>query len=120
MASIDQRGWVSLRGRTKDIVIRGGENIPVTEIETLLFDHPGIINAAVVGTPDERLGELACAVVVLAAGVHLDLRGICDYLLAQGLSKHYLPERLMVLDDLPVTQSGKIQKFALRQMAAAE
>jgi cyclohexanecarboxylate-CoA ligase len=120
MASIDEHGWVSLRGRTKDIVIRGGENIPVTEIETLLFDHPAIMNAAVVGTPDERLGELACAVVVLAAGVQLDLPGLCDYLLARGLSKHYLPERLLVLDELPITQSGKIQKFVLREMAAAE
>jgi cyclohexanecarboxylate-CoA ligase len=118
-ASIDERGWVSLRGRVKDIIIRGGENIPVTEVETVLFDHPGIVNAAVVGVPDERLGERACAVVVTAPGVTLTLKQICEFLISQGLSKHYLPEELIVLDELPMTQSGKIQKFRLRELASA-
>ncbi|KAA9163295.1 cyclohexanecarboxylate-CoA ligase [Amycolatopsis acidicola] len=117
-ASMDEHGWISLRGRVKDIVIRGGENIPVTEIETVLFDHPGILNAAVIGTPDERLGERACAVVVTKPGVTLDLSGLCEFLVAQGLSRHYLPERLVVLDELPMTQSGKIQKFKLRELVA--
>lgn len=115
-ASLDENGWLSLRGRSKDIIIRGGENIPVTDVETLLFDHPDVLNAAVVGYPDERLGERACAVLVLRDGAALDLAGLCDYLLAQGLSKHYLPERLVLLDELPVTQSGKIQKFKLREL----
>lgn len=113
-ASLDEHGWVSLRGRTKDIIIRGGENIPVTDVETLLFDHPDILNVAVVGVPDERLGERACAVVVFRTGVSRDLDDICAFLLGAGLSTHYLPEKLVVLDQLPMTQSGKIQKFALR------
>lgn len=118
-AVMDERGWVSLRGRTKDIIIRGGENIPVTDVETVLFDHPDILNVAVVGMPDERLGERACAVVVPKPGAALDLPQVCDHLLAAGLSKHYLPERLVVLDELPMTQSGKIQKFVLRDRIAA-
>ncbi|TNC29458.1 AMP-binding protein [Amycolatopsis alkalitolerans] len=119
-ASIDEHGWLSLRGRSKDIIIRGGENIPVTDVETLLFDHPAVINAALVGYPDERLGERACAVLVTRAGSTLDLPALCDYLLARGLSKHYLPERLVLLDELPTTQSGKIQKFKLRGLVAAD
>ncbi|WP_197673051.1 AMP-binding protein [Microbacterium pygmaeum] len=118
-AVLDERGWVSLRGRSKDIVIRGGENIPVTDVETLLFDHPAILNVAIVGTPDERLGERACAVVVFHDGQADDLAGLSRYLLDRGLSKHYLPERLIVQESLPMTQSGKIQKFRLRELIAA-
>lgn len=118
-AEIDEHGWYSLKGRTKDIVIRGGENIPVVEIETLLFEHPAILNAAVIGLPDERLGERACAVVVLSPGQSLDLPGLSGYLVARGLSKHYLPELLEIVDEIPTTQSGKIQKFRLRDMVVA-
>jgi cyclohexanecarboxylate-CoA ligase len=118
-ASLDEHGRLSLRGRSKDLVIRGGENIPVTDVETLLFDHPDVRDAAVVGYPDERLGERVCAVVVPRPGARLDLDGICAHLLAHGLTKHYLPERLVLLDALPTTQSGKIQKFRLRELVAA-
>ncbi len=117
-ALIDEHGFVSLMGRTKDIVIRGGENIPVTEIETLLFEHPDVLNAAIVGVSDERLGERVCATVVLEEGSEMSLSGLCEFLRSRGLSKHYLPERLVVLDELPMTQSGKIQKFKLREMTA--
>lgn len=119
-ALIDEHGWLSLQGRTKDIIIRGGENIPVVEIETVLFDHPDILNAAVVGTPDERLGERTCAVVVTKPGATLDLPVLSEFLVSRGLSTHYLPERLVVLDELPMTQSGKIQKFKLREMIASD
>lgn len=117
-ASVDERGWVSLRGRTKDIIIRGGENIPVVDVETVLFDHPDILNVAIVGVPDERLGERAAAVVVFKPGVVRGLSALCEYLLAAGVSKHYLPESLYVRDALPMTQSGKIQKFVLRDELA--
>jgi cyclohexanecarboxylate-CoA ligase len=117
-ASLDEHGWLSIRGRTKDMIIRGGENIPVTEVETLIIDHPDVLNAVLVGYPDERLGERACAVLTLRAGATLELPDLCSYLLAAGLSTHYLPERLLLLDELPTTQSGKIQKFRLRQLAA--
>jgi cyclohexanecarboxylate-CoA ligase len=118
-ASVDDQGWLSLRGRNKDIIIRGGENIPVTDVETLLFDHPDVLNAALVGYPDERLGERACAVLAVREDSRLDMAGLCDYLLAQGMSRHHLPERLVVLDELPTTQSGKIQKVKLRELVAS-
>ncbi|MGE2715470.1 AMP-binding protein [Mycolicibacterium litorale] len=116
-ASVDERGWLSLRGRSKDIIIRGGENIPVTDVESLIFDHPDIVNAAVVGIPDERLGERVCAAVVVKPGsADLTVASLAEYLLAKGLSKHYLPERVCVLSELPMTPSGKIQKHVLREM----
>jgi cyclohexanecarboxylate-CoA ligase len=113
VARRDEDGLVSLQGRTKDIVIRGGENIPVAAVETLLFEHPRIVEAAVVGVPDERLGERACAVVV-CDGEPVGLEEIVEFLLARGLSKHYLPERAELVDALPKTMSGKVRKTQLR------
>jgi cyclohexanecarboxylate-CoA ligase len=116
-ASVDEHGWLSLRGRTKDIIIRGGENIPVTDVESVIFDHPDVVSAAVIGIPDERLGERVCAVVVVHAGrPELSVASLAEFLVAQGLSKHFLPERVVCLPELPVTPSGKIQKFKLREM----
>lgn len=118
-ASVDENGWVSLRGRSKDIIIRGGENIPVTDVESVIFDHPDVVNAALVGIPDDRLGERVCAVLVLKDGsLPLTVASLGDYLIAAGLSKHYLPERVVLLPELPTTPSGKIQKFRLREMIA--
>lgn len=113
-ARISDDGYVSLEGRTKDIVIRGGENIPVTVVESMLFQHPDIVEASVIGLPDPRLGERACAVVVPEAGARPTLEQVCDYLLDQGLSKHFLPERLEIVEALPKTPSGKIRKVELR------
>jgi cyclohexanecarboxylate-CoA ligase len=110
---------LSLHGRTKDLVIRGGENIPVTDVESVIFDHPDVLNVAVVGLPDERLGERICAVLVVKDGrTDPTVATLGDYLLAQGMSKHYLPEQVVVLPELPMTPSGKIQKFKLREMIA--
>jgi cyclohexanecarboxylate-CoA ligase len=108
-------GFISLSGRSKDIIIRGGENVPVVEIETLIYQHPDVLDVAVVGYPDERLGERACAVVVCRPETVLDLPRICDFLLSQGMSKHFLPERIEPLEALPKTMSGKIKKAELRQ-----
>jgi cyclohexanecarboxylate-CoA ligase len=107
--------YFELTGRSKDIVIRGGENIPVVEVENLLHAHPKVRDVAVVGYPDERLGERACAFVVLTAGETMNLPEAVDFLLARGLSKHFLPERLEVSEALPYTSSGKVQKFKLRE-----
>lgn len=127
-AAIDRNGWfttgdtarwtdegyVCLEGRTKDIVIRGGENIPVTVVESLLFTHPDIVEASVIGVPDVRLGERSCAVVVPSGGAKPTLDQLCRFLLEQGLSKHFLPERLELVHQLPKTPSGKIRKVELR------
>jgi cyclohexanecarboxylate-CoA ligase len=116
-ASLDEHGWVSLRGRSKDIIIRGGENIPVTDVESVIFDHPDVLNAALIGIPDERLGERICAVLVTRTGrPDLTVETLGEYLVGRGLSKHYLPERVVSLPELPMTPSGKIQKFRLREM----
>ncbi|MBS0222768.1 MAG: cyclohexanecarboxylate-CoA ligase [Proteobacteria bacterium] len=116
LASIDDRGYVRIDGRSKDVIIRGGENIPVVEIEALLYKHPAVAQAAIVAYPDERLGERACAVLVARPGQSIDLREVVDFLKSQKVALQYIPERLLVLDQMPTTPSGKIQKFKLRDV----
>ena len=118
LARIDQQGYVRITGRSKDVIIRGGENIPVVEIEALLYRHPAIAMAAVVAYPDERLGERACAVVVPKPGQSIDLPSIVAFMKEQHVAIQYIPERLIVRDAMPSTPSGKIQKFKLREMLA--
>jgi cyclohexanecarboxylate-CoA ligase len=115
-ATLAADGLLTLQGRSKDIVIRGGENIPVIEIESLLYAHPEVVDAAVVGLPDERLGERACAILVVREGAQPELADLCDYLLGEGLSRHFLPERLELMEALPKTASGKIRKNELREL----
>ncbi len=114
LASVDAHGYIRISGRSKDVIIRGGENIPVVEIEALLYRHPAIAGVALVAYPDERLGERACAVVALRPGEHLELADIVEFLKSQHVAMQYIPERLWLVDALPVTPAGKIQKFRLR------
>lgn len=115
-ARMDAQGYIRITGRSKDVIIRGGENIPVVEVESLLYRHPAVAQAAVVAYPDERLGERACAVIVLKPGATEPALGdVTDFLRAQKVAPHYLPERLVVLAEMPATPSGKIQKFKLRE-----
>jgi cyclohexanecarboxylate-CoA ligase len=116
MARLDERGYVRITGRSKDVIIRGGENVPVVEIESLLYRHPAIAQVAIVGYPDARLGERACAFVVLKPDQSLDMAGMVDYLKGQKVAVQYIPERLEILDAMPATASGKIQKFRVREM----
>ncbi len=119
-ARMDAQGYIRITGRTKDVIIRGGENIPVVEVEALLYKHPAVAQAALVAYADERLGERACAVIVLKPGAaEPALADLTDFLRAQKLAPHYLPERLVVLPDMPATPSGKIQKFKLREQLKA-
>jgi cyclohexanecarboxylate-CoA ligase len=117
-ATVHEDGYVSLLGRTKDIIIRGGENIPVYELENSLYRHPVVVDAAVIGVSDERLGERACAVLVLEQDEHLSLDDVKEFLLDEGISKHFLPERLELIDALPKTSTGKVRKVELRQRFA--
>jgi cyclohexanecarboxylate-CoA ligase len=116
LAHIDARGYIRISGRSKDVIIRGGENIPVFEIESLLYKHPAIAQVAIVAYADERLGERACAVVVPKAGQSIDLASVIDFLKSQKVAVQYIPERLIVREAMPATPSGKIQKFKLRDM----
>jgi acyl-CoA synthetase (AMP-forming)/AMP-acid ligase II len=117
LARIDSDGYVSLSGRTKDIIIRGGENIPVVYVENTLYENPKLASVAVVGIPDPRVQERACACVTLVPGVtEFTFEEMQEFLREKGLAKQYWPERLQVMDALPSTPSGKIQKFALRAL----
>jgi len=115
LARIDAQGYVRITGRSKDVIIRGGENIPVVEIESLLYKHPAVAMAAIVAYPDERLGERACAVVVTKPGQSFDMPTMVAYLKEQKVAIQYIPERLEVRQSMPSTPSGKIQKFKLRE-----
>jgi cyclohexanecarboxylate-CoA ligase len=116
-ARLDEDGYIRITGRAKDIIIRGGENVPVVEIEGLLFRHPAVQAVAIVGMPDARLGERAYAFVVCKAGQTLDFAEMIRFLTEQKVAKQYMPERLQCVDALPMTPSGKVQKFKLREQA---
>lgn len=115
LAYIDTQGYIRITGRSKDVIIRGGENIPVVEIESMLYRHPAVAMVAVVAYPDDRLGERACAIVVPKADQTIDLPSIVEFLKAKKVAIQYIPERLIVQEVLPSTPTGKIQKFKLRE-----
>lgn len=113
LVRFDDDGYLTVVGRKKEIIIRGGINITPREIEELLVAFPEVDRAAVVGLPDERLGERTCACVVLRAGTTLTFDVMIERLDAAGLAVYKRPERLEVVDALPTTASGKIQKHEL-------
>ena len=113
-------GYLEITGRKKDIIIRGGENISVKEIEDLIHLHPSVETAAVVAMPDVALGEKACAYVKLRKGAQLDFKGLVEFLKQCKLSRQKLPERLEIVDEFPMTPSGKIKKHELRKDVAAK
>ncbi|MFJ8812987.1 AMP-binding protein [Amycolatopsis thermoflava] len=112
---MDADGYVRVTGRLKDIVIRGGLNISARELEDLLAEHPMVDQVAVVGMPDERLGERVCAYVVPAAGQEPALEDLTGYLRERDVATPKLPERLELLDRLPLTATGKVRKHVLRE-----
>jgi cyclohexanecarboxylate-CoA ligase len=115
LAVIDEDGYLSITGRTKDVIIRGGENIPVAYVENALYENPKLSGVVVVGVPDPRLQERACAVVTLNPGVdEFTMADMRAFLEQKGVARQYWPERLEVYPELPRTASGKIQKFQLR------
>jgi len=112
---LDREGHLRISGRTKDIIIRGGENIPVVEIENILLTHPAIKEIALVAVPHERLGETACACLVMQPeATELGVPELARFLSDRGVAKQFFPEAVRVMSHLPRTPSGKIQKFALR------
>jgi cyclohexanecarboxylate-CoA ligase len=114
IARIDAQGYIRITGRSKDIIIRGGENIPVVEIEGLLYRHPAIAAVAIVGFPHPRLGEQACAFVVPRDDCEFTFADMMGYLKSQRIAVQYIPEKLEIVAELPITPSGKVQKFKLR------
>jgi cyclohexanecarboxylate-CoA ligase/acyl-CoA synthetase len=117
----DADGYIRVTGRLKDIIIRGGTNISAGEVEGHLMTHPQVAAVAVVAFPDERLGERACAVVVPVEGATPTLDDLTGYLRTERrIAPHKLPERLVLVDALPMTATGKVQKFRLRELARGE
>jgi cyclohexanecarboxylate-CoA ligase len=119
LAYMDEDGYIRISGRVKDILIRGGENVPVVDVENLLYKHPSVAAVAVVGFPDARLGERGCAFIVPRPGTTIDLAAVQSYLSNAKMAKQFWPERVEVVAELPRTASGKIQKFKLKEIAAA-
>ena len=120
LATLDERGAFTIRGRKKDIIIRGGENISAKEVEDLLFGHASVRQVAVVAMPDPVLTERACAFVVPEEGAEVTLDDLTAYLEDCRLARQKLPERLEIVAELPMTASGKVQKFLLRDRIAAK
>ncbi|MEV0840803.1 3-phosphoshikimate 1-carboxyvinyltransferase [Actinocatenispora sera] len=116
---IDESGYIRITGRVKDVINRGGEKVPVSEIEQLLYEHPSVAEVAIVAMPDPRLGERACAFVVPAPHADLDFGAMQKYLNTHQVAKTYWPERLELVDELPRNPTGKIQKYLLRERARA-
>jgi fatty-acyl-CoA synthase len=119
LATMDDDDYCNIVGRIKDMIIRGGENVYPREVEEYLHGHPDIVDVQVVGVPDRHYGEQLCAWVRLRPGAHLDgaaVRAYCD-----GRLAHYkVPRHVLVVDEFPMTVTGKVQKFKLREAAVVE
>lgn len=116
LCRMDEAGYIKITGRKKNIIVRGGENISSREVEDILLQHPKIHDACVVAMPDERLGERSCAYVVLKAPHHsLSLEEVVAFFSRKRVAKYKYPEHIVVIEKLPRTASGKIQKFLLRK-----
>ncbi|ORA19081.1 AMP-binding protein [Mycobacterium arosiense] len=107
-------GYLVVTGRAKDVIIRSGENISAKEVEDLLAEHPGIAEIAVVGLPDERTGERACAVIVPSGTEHPDVASLLALLVSKGVAKFKAPEQVVIADALPKNDAGKVLKHRIR------
>jgi fatty-acyl-CoA synthase len=116
LATMDDEGYVNIVGRSKDMIIRGGENVYPREIEEFLYTHPDISDVAVIGVPDARYGEEIMAWIQIREGSSLsgeELRGFC-----QGRIAHYkVPRYVEIVDEFPMTITGKVQKYRMREIS---
>ena len=117
LATINAKGFLQITGRLKDVIIRGGEKIPVSYVENILYEDSRILEVALVAQADERLGERVCAHVLCRSQAHLTLAQLCDFLRDKGVAKTYWPEFLEIVEEFPRTSNGKIQKAKLRKPA---
>ncbi|MCK4394679.1 AMP-binding protein, partial [Candidatus Bipolaricaulota bacterium] len=116
LATVDEEGYVKIVGRKKDMLITGGFNVYPAEIEEYLFTHPKVQNVSVVGVPDEVMGEVAIAHIIPREGMTIDPQEIVDYCMGK-IANFKVPRYVEIMDEFPMTQSGKIQKFRLREVA---
>jgi 2,3-dihydroxybenzoate-AMP ligase/mycobactin salicyl-AMP ligase len=115
LAKIDERGFIRITGRIKDVIQRGGETLVPGEMEDLIRKHPSVESASVIGMPDPKMGERACAYVVTRPGKSLSFEEMIDFLKTQGAGVLLFPERLELVEALPMTKVGKIDKKELRR-----
>ena len=119
LAVMDVDGYVNITGRIKDLIIRGGENISPREIEEFLYGHPDIIDVQVVGVPDEKFGEEVCAFIQARDGASVDTDAVREF--CRGKIAHYkVPRYVLSIEDFPMTVTGKIQKYLLRDAAVEQ
>ena len=114
LGRVDEAGFLTVTGRSKDLILRGGENISAKEVEDLLYRHPDVADVAVVAVPDPVLTERGCAVVVPRAGATVTLASLTTFLDGLGIARQKYPESLVLVQELPRTPTGKIQKNVLR------
>jgi len=115
---INEKGYITITGRIKDLIIRGGENLSPKEIEDVLYQHPSVKDVAVVPMPHPRMGETPCACIVLKEGATLGFDEMCSFLESAKLAKQKFPERLMLFSELPRNAAGKILKQELKKVVA--
>jgi fatty-acyl-CoA synthase len=114
LATMDDEGYLNIVGRSKDMVIRGGENVYPREIEEFLYTHEDIADVQVVGVPDDRYGEELCAWVITRSGADLDEEAVRDF--CRGRLAHFkVPRYVIFADEFPMTVTGKVQKFKMRE-----
>jgi fatty-acyl-CoA synthase len=118
LATMDEDGYVKIVGRSKDMIIRGGENVYPREIEEFLYTHPDVSDVQVVGVPDARYGEEVAAFVIAREGVDLDAEAIREFCRAR-IAHYKVPRYVVPVTEFPMTVTGKIQKFKLREAAIA-
>jgi fatty-acyl-CoA synthase len=116
VASIRDDGFVYFTGRYKELLKVGGENVDPVEVEAFLLDHPAVSEAQIIGIPDDRLGEVACACVILKDGEAEDREGLLEFCRGR-LASFKLPRYVLFMSEYPMTPSGKVQKFRLRELA---
>jgi acyl-CoA synthetase (AMP-forming)/AMP-acid ligase II len=120
LGSVDEHGNLTVSGRLKDVIIRKGENIAAKDVEDVLYEHPDVIDVAVIGLPDPERGERACAVLVLREGAaaSFSINTVVDHCRVAGLSVQKIPEQVEIVDALPRNASGKVLKYQLQEMYA--
>ena len=117
LGTMDEEGNIRLKGRIKDMIVRGGENIYATDVESILYTHPKVKECQVVGYPDDRLGEKTLAFIIPRKAGDLVTREEIYEFMKDKAAKFKIPDQVMTMEDFPRTASGKVQKFKLREMA---
>ena len=114
VATINEEGMIQIKDRRKDIIITGGENVSSIEVEDALYDHPDVLKAAVVGTPDDDLGEMVTAIIVPKPGADLSEEDVMEFA-RERMASYKIPRRVEFEPDLPETATGKVQKYEIRE-----